>query len=109
MFLAEVEEGKGDKGMAANTKAKDRQSPSISPSPSLGEVDPEGRLDVVCFKGAEFIAKELSNRIGINVWDLVDKHVEELIREYVPADKIEIPIELKKIMGKIAERDINRK
>ena len=64
----------------------------------LGNVPPQGRVDVLAFKAAEQLARLAEAKYGLSgIWDAVKPHVNSLVVEHVSG--LEIPAEAKLILG----------
>ncbi len=64
----------------------------------LETVNPQGRLDVVAYRGVELLAKFIEEKHGLaGVWDAVKPHVNKAVVEHVSG--IEIPTEAKVLLA----------
>ena len=64
----------------------------------LETVDPKGRVDVLAFRGAEWITKHLEATYGLaGIWDNIKPHVNLAVSQGLGS--LELPTEVKIIMG----------
>ena len=64
----------------------------------LEQVDPKGRLDVLIYRGAETVAKQIEGQVGLSgIWDNLKPVVNSAVSEGMKG--IEIPTELKVLLG----------
>lgn len=64
----------------------------------LETVDGRGRLDVLCYRGAEYILRQVEQSHGLaGIWENAKPLVNQAIVQGISG--IEIPVELKMILG----------
>lgn len=64
----------------------------------LETVNPQGRVDVLAFKGLEKLARLIEEKQGLaGIWDAVKPHVNKLVVEHVSG--VEIPTEAKVLLA----------
>jgi len=64
----------------------------------LEKVDPRGRVDVVAYKGVEYIVNQIEKNYGLTgIWDNVKEHVNRLVNEHISG--VEIPGEAKLLLN----------
>ena len=64
----------------------------------LETVNPQGRLDVLTYRGVEKLAKYIEEKNGLTgIWDIVKPHVNKAIVDNVSG--IEIPTEAKILLA----------
>ena len=64
----------------------------------LEQVDPRGRLDVLIYRGAETLAKQIEGQTGMaGIWDNLKPVVNSAVAKGM--EGIEIPTELKVLLG----------
>lgn len=73
----------------------------------LAEAPPEGRLDVVAYKVAERLCNKLEERMGLNVWPSLKSHVEAIINDVIPAERVQIPGEVNFLIDILRKNGMN--
>ena len=64
----------------------------------LESVNPQGRLDVLAYRGVEKFAKHIEGQFGLNgVWDAIKPHVSDVVSKNMTG--IEIPTEAKVLLS----------
>jgi hypothetical protein len=64
----------------------------------LNSVNPQGRVDVLAYRGAEYLTKQLETQYGLSgIWDNLQPHVNRAIARGF--EGFEIPTELKVILS----------
>ena len=64
----------------------------------LKDAPPEGRLDVVAYKVAQKLAERLEVKTNLSLWPSISGYVEEIINEVIPAEKVQLPSEVRMII-----------
>jgi hypothetical protein len=66
----------------------------------LSTVEPKGRVDVLAFKGAEWLVKKLEAQNGVvGVWDAIKPHVNQIVVNTITG--MDIPYEVGIILSVI--------
>jgi hypothetical protein len=64
----------------------------------LETVDPQGRLDVLAYKGVEKLTRHLESQYGVvGVWDVLKPHINTAINKGF--EGFEVPTEAKILLG----------
>jgi hypothetical protein len=72
----------------------------IKPIIDLSSVNPSGRLDVLLYRGAEYLTKQIESRNGLTgMWDNLQPHVNTAVVNAL--DGFKIPTELKVLLSMI--------
>lgn len=65
---------------------------------NLGEVDGKGRIDVLAYRGAEYLTRMIEGSQGLSgLWDGIKPHVNEVIVNNL--SRMKIPGEVRTILG----------
>lgn len=64
----------------------------------LGSVDGKGRLDVLAYRGAEYLTRMIESNQGLSgLWDGIAPHINEVIVNNLSG--VDMPGEVKSILG----------
>jgi hypothetical protein len=78
-----------------------------TPKLPLDQAPPEGRLDVVAYKIAERLCNKLEERMGMTLWPSLKGHVESIVNEMIPPERIQLPGEVRVIIDILRKNGMN--